>query len=231
MAWGLSRDTIRSSDKHVALEPERSSMLPTPLKLLRKALRVLKSSLSPNQIALSFALGLFAGLPPMGLHVLIPCSIALILRVSFRGFLWSIALWKLLSLAVAPGAYAVGKWLLDPARGLDGLWRRISAWPVLAPMDYNRYLLLGSELIALLIAVPVFFIVRSLVITYRNRVSVRLGSTRAAERFRRLPGGHWIRWFLLGGEAKYAAPPTRRGVFRILRREAIPVLTACYGAA
>ncbi|MBN1859381.1 DUF748 domain-containing protein, partial [Candidatus Bipolaricaulota bacterium] len=41
----------------------------------------------------------------------------------------------------------------------------------------------------------------------------------------------WIRWFLLGGEAKYAAPPTRRGVFRILRREAIPVLAACYGVA
>ncbi|MBN1859257.1 TIGR03546 family protein, partial [Candidatus Bipolaricaulota bacterium] len=160
-------------------------MLPTPLRVFKKTLRILKSSLSPNQIALSFALGLFAGLPPMGLHVLLPCSMALILRVSLRGFLWSIALWKLLSLAVSPGAFALGKWLLDPARGLDGLWRRVTAWPVLAPMDYNRYLLLGSQLISLLIAIPVFFVVRNLVFTYRNRVSVRLGSTRAAERFRR----------------------------------------------
>jgi len=207
-------------------------MLPTPLKLLKKTLRILKSSLSPNQIALSFALGLFAGLPPMGLHVLIPCSIALILRVSFRGFLWSIALWKLLSLAVAPGSFAIGKWLLDPARGLDGLWRRIFAWPILAPMDYNRYLLLGSAVIALLIAVPVFFIVRGLVITYRTRLSVRLGRTRVAERFRRLPGGRWVRRFLLGGEAKFVElSPPRTGVFRILRREAIPLLAACYGAA
>ena len=129
-------------------------MLPTPLKLAKKALRILKSSLSPNQIALSFALGLFAGLPPMGLHVLIPCSVALILRVSFRGFLWAVALWKLLSLAVAPGAYAIGKWLLDPARGLDALWRHVFSWPVLAPMDYNRYLLLGSAALALTLVLP-----------------------------------------------------------------------------
>ena len=206
-------------------------MLPTPIKLLRKALRILKSSLSPNQIALSFALGLFAGLPPMGLHVLIPCSIALVLRVSFRGFLWAIALWKLLSLAIAPGAYAIGTWLLDPARGLDAFWRRLFALPVIAPMDYNRHLLLGSVVLALLMAVPVFFIVRYLVIVYRTRASTRISRTQLARRFRSIPGTRYVRRFLLGGEAKYEVPSPRRGVFRVVRREALPLLAAGYGAA
>ncbi len=206
-------------------------MLPTPLKLLKKALRILKSSLSPNQIALSFALGLFAGLPPMGLHVLIPCSIALILRVSFRGFLWAVALWKLLSLAIAPGAYAIGTWLLDPARGLDAFWRRLFALPVIAPMDYNRHLLLGSIVIALLMAIPVFFVVRHLVMTYRTGASTRLAHTRFAQRFRAVPGSRYVRRFLLGGEARYEAPSPRRGVFRVVRKEALPLLAAGYGAA
>lgn len=206
-------------------------MLPTPLRLLKRALRILKSSLSPDQIALSFALGLVAGLPPMGIHVLIPCSIALILRVSLRGFLWSIALWKLLSVAVAPGAYALGKWLLDPGRGLDGLWRRLFALPVIAPMHVNRFLLLGDLVIALSMAVPVFFVVRQLVIGYRAQAASRFERTRLAVWFRRIPGGRWIRWFMLGGVVKYNSPTPRRGIFRIVRREAIALLAASYGAA
>jgi len=43
---------------------------------IKKVFKILKSSLSPNQIAFSFALGIFAGLPPMGMHVIIPITLA-----------------------------------------------------------------------------------------------------------------------------------------------------------
>ena len=98
-------------------------MLPTPIAWMKKVLRILKSNLSPNQIAFGFALGIFAELPPMGLHVIVPCTLVLLVRCSFRSFLISMGLLELISLGLTPGAYAIGRWCLDSSRGLDALWR------------------------------------------------------------------------------------------------------------
>ena len=204
-------------------------ILPSPISWTKKILRILKSNLSPSQIAAAFALGVFAGLPPMGVHILIPCSIALLLRCSFRSFLISMGFFKLLSLALAPGAFAIGQWLLDPQRGLDGLWRRLFNLPVFAPMGYNRYLLLGSLVIAFLIAVPVFALVRWLVLRYRASFATWVAGWRISAWLKGRRGAGLARRFLAGGEAKYehVAPP--RGLFRYLRREGLIALPILYG--
>lgn len=83
-----------------------------PWSPLRNVLKLLKSSLSPGQIALGFALGAFAGLPPAGLHLLLPLSAALLLRLSFKAFLLSWGLFELLSIPLAPAGHAIGQALL-----------------------------------------------------------------------------------------------------------------------
>ena len=206
--------------------------LPTPLAWIKKTLRILKSNLSPNQIALGFSLGIFAGLPPMGMHVLLPCSVALLFRCSFRSFLLSLGLFKLLSLAVAPGTFAIGRWLLDASRGLDAFWRWVFHLPVLAPMGYSRYLLLGSLVVALLLAVPVFLLVRWTVIRYRASFARWVFGWRLSGWLRGKQGVGLARRFLAGGDAKYETVPPPRGPFRVIRKGALiglPVLyTACY---
>jgi len=193
-------------------------MLPTPVSWIKKTLAILKSNLSPNQIAFAFALGVFAGLPPMGIHVIIPCTLALFFRCSFRSFLISMGLFKLISLAVAPGSYALGQCLLDPARGLDAVWRRLFHLPVFAPMGYDRYLLFGSLGIAFAIAVPVFFLIRILVRRYRGTLAPWIARWRVSRKLKGKPGTKFARRLLAGGEAKYEAKPVPRGVFRIVRR-------------
>lgn len=79
-----------------------------PWSPLRNVLKLLKSSLSPGQIAL----GAFAGLPPAGLHLLLPLSAALLLRLSFKAFLLSWGLFELLSIPLAPAGHAIGQALL-----------------------------------------------------------------------------------------------------------------------
>jgi len=204
-------------------------MLPTPLAWIRKVLTILKSNLSPSQIALGFALGVFAGLPPMGLHILIPCSLALLTRCSFRSFLIAMGLFKLLSLAIAPGAFAVGRWLLDGSRGLDAFWRWLFHLPVLAPMGYGRYLLLGSLVIALALAVPVFLLVRRLVIRYRVSFTEWVGGWKASKWLKGRRGVGLARRFLAGGEAKYETKRPPRGPFRFVRREMLIALPIAYG--
>jgi len=204
-------------------------MLPTPVAWIRKTLKILKSSLSPNQIAFSIALGAIAGLPPMGLHVVLPASAALLVRCSFRGFLLSMGLFRLLSLATAPGAYAIGRWLLEDVRGLDPLWRRLAHWPVLAPMGYPRYLLLGSLVLAVGVSIPAFFAVRWGVRRYRTQFTQWVAGWRVSERIRGRRGTAAVRWLLAGGTAKYETAPRPRGVFRYIRRGMLIGLPALYG--
>jgi uncharacterized protein (TIGR03546 family) len=207
-------------------------MLPTPIAWVKKILRILKSNLSPNQIAFSFALGVFAGLPPMGLHVIIPCTLALLVRCSFRAFLISMGLFKLVSLAVAPGAYAIGQWCLDASRGLDAFWRWLFHLPFLAPMGYGRYFLFGSLVLSVGIAVPVFLLARYLVIRYRDSFTGWVAGWRVSGVLRGRRGVGFVRWLLVGGEAKYETKAPPRGPFRFIRREmliGVPIVYAlCY---
>lgn len=209
-------------------------MIPLPWQPLRKVLKILKSSLSPNQIAFGFALGIFAGLPPMGLHVIVPITLALLVRCSFSSFLISTGLFKLISFGLAPAGYALGRYLLDPARGLDGLWSFLFHLPVIAPIGYNRYLLLGSIVIAFGIAIPVFFIVRSAVVLYRARLAAKVKGWRITARLRRVRGIGILQWLFLGGKEKYDRIPPR-GLFRYVRKEmliGLPIIyLLCYLAA
>jgi len=204
-------------------------LLPTPLALAKKILRILKSSLSPNQIAFSFALGLFAGLPPMGLHVILPITLALLVRCSFRTFLLSMGLFKLISLALAPGSYAIGRFLLDTNRGLDGFWRFLFHLPVLAPMGYGRYLLFGSLVLSLLMAIPVFFLVRFLVIKYRESFAEWVSGWRVSRALAGRRGTGLVRRFLAGGEAKYRETKPPWGPFRFVRKGMLIGLPIVYG--
>jgi len=85
----------------------------------------------------------FASLPPAGLHLVLPISAALLLRVSFKAFLIAWGLFELLSIPLAPAGYAIGRALLE-SDALYSFWRIVTHLPVLAPMGYSRYLLLGT---------------------------------------------------------------------------------------
>jgi len=206
-------------------------LLPTPLAWIKKTLAILKSNLSPNQIGFAFALGVFAGLPPMGLHILIPATLALLFRCSFRAFLISLGAFKLISLAVAPASFAIGRWLLDSQRGLDAFWRWLFHLPVIAPMGYPRYLLFGSFVLALAMAIPVFFLIRLLVLRYRDSFATWVSGFRASRWLKGRRGVGLTRRLLAGGSAKYEIKPPPKGAFRFIRREMLIGLPVLYAVA
>lgn len=206
-------------------------LLPTPLAWIKKILAILKSNLSPNQIGFAFALGVFAGLPPMGFHVILPTTLALLFRCSFRAFLVSLGIFKLISLALAPASYAIGAWLLDTQRGLDTFWRWLFHLPVIAPMGYSRYLLLGSLVLALVLAIPVFFLVRWLVRRYRQSFATWVAGWRVSRWLKGKRGTGLAQRVLAGGATKYETSPPPKGLFRLIRREMLIGLPVLYAAA
>jgi len=201
-----------------------------PWSEIKKVFKILKSSLSPNQIAFSFTLGVFAGLPPIGLHVIIPITLAMLMRGSFRAFLLSMGLFKLISVAVAPGSYAIGRFFLDSRRGLDSMWRALFHLPVAAPMGYGRYLLLGGLVLSLVIAIPVFLLMRFLVIKYRRSFTTWVAGWNMSGKLRNKKWTSFLRWLFVGGEAKYASTKVPWGPFRYIRREMLIILPMIYVA-
>ena len=137
------------------------------LRLLRRVLKILQSELTPGQIAAGVALGAFLGLSPLGVHLLLLFSLALLLRLSFSAFLLGGMFFKIFYLPLRPLSYLMGKALLEWPP-LDPLWQFLLQLPVIAPLGFNRCLLLGSYVLALLLAVPTFFLVRLLVERYRE---------------------------------------------------------------
>ncbi len=199
-----------------------------PWSNLKKVFSILKSSLSPNQIAFSFALGVFAGVPPMGLHVIIPATLALLIRGSFRAFLLSMGLFKLISIGVAPFSYAIGRFLLDTSRGLDSMWRALTHLPVAAPMGYNRYLLLGALSLSLAIAIPVFFAVRLVVVKYRKSFTNWVSGLSVSANLRKRKWASFLRWLFVGGKPKYGTYKAPRGVFRYIRKGGLVIVPVAY---
>ncbi|MFQ6118060.1 MAG: TIGR03546 family protein, partial [Candidatus Bipolaricaulia bacterium] len=138
-----------------------------PLKLIRKIFKILQSELSPAQVGAGFSLGIFMGLAPLGLHSFLLLSLALLLRLSFSSFLISFGLFKLLYLPLRGASYLIGQAILKWPP-LDSLWETVLHWPIIAPLGFERYLLFGSYVLSFSIAIPVFLLVRFLVIRYRQ---------------------------------------------------------------
>ena len=142
-------------------------------------MKSLNSQGTPGQLAAGLALGSALGLTPlMNLHNLVLLAAAMLFNVSFGGFLLGWALFVPVGFALDPVFDAIGRTLLIGATGLRPMW---TAWynaPVLPLTNFNNTVVLGSFVCWAVLAIPLFFVLRSLVAQYRERVYARLKRTR-----------------------------------------------------
>lgn len=149
------------------------------LSQLFKLIRFLNSETTAGALAGAFALGLFLGLVPISTaQGLLGLLALLFLRVNISACLFSMGLFKLLSLALNPAFDALGRRLLE-AEGLRGLWTFVSNSGLSAFMLHNS-VALGATLVAALAGPSFFFLGRALILRYRDVVGPRLGQSRLA---------------------------------------------------
>jgi len=137
------------------------------LTVLAKILKVLNSEQSPNQIAAAISLAAIVGLTPLlSLHNLLVFLVVLAFRVNLTMFLVAWPLFTILGLAIAPVAESVGMSLLQ-APALQTFWE--SFYNTLIGRWSNFYFsgVLGSLLIALVVALIGFPLFKVLVVNYR----------------------------------------------------------------
>jgi len=149
------------------------------IKLIQNIVKSLNSEGTPGQLAAGLALGSALGLTPlMNLHNLVIFLAAMLLNVSFGGFLLGWTLFVPFGFALDPVFDSIGRALLINAPGLRPMW---TAWynaPGLPLTNFNNTVVLGSFLSWVVLFVPLFFVFRWLVVQYRERIYERLKRTR-----------------------------------------------------
>ncbi len=150
-------------------------------------LRLMRVRATPHQLALGFALGVFASITPfVGFQMALAGLLALMLRASFTAsmlgtFFGNPIVWAL----VWPATFATGSYILGQDGGLDqaqllahfdALWQSVSAfsldmfgavaallWPIVKPM------LIGSLPVGIAIAAVFYFVLRRATESYQAR--------------------------------------------------------------
>jgi len=148
------------------------------LKLLQSLVKALNSDGTPGQVAAGIALGAVLGLTPlMNLHNLVLFGLAIILNVSFPGVMLGWALFLPLGFLLDPVFDAVGGALLLDTPALVSFWTWAYNTPVLALTNFNNTIVLGSFVVWAAAFLPLFFLLRWLVSTYRATIYARLQRT------------------------------------------------------
>ena len=140
------------------------------LKQLAKLLKALNAETAPWQISLAFILAMIMGFTPLlSLHNLLILLLALVLRVNLSAFILALGLFSGIAYLLDPVFIRVGEsLLLNP--DLRGFWTGLYNSDFWRLAHFNHTLTLGSAVVAAILALPLFFLFRWLIVQYRGHL-------------------------------------------------------------
>ncbi len=145
------------------------------LKFLAKLVRILRSGVSPNQIAGGFILGMIIGLTPIwNLHNLLIIFLIILLRVNIAAAIFSFLLFSGVAYLADPVFHDLGYYVLTQIPALQDLWITMYNTPILAFSNFNNTVVMGSLVASIVLLIPMFFLMKAAIISYRTNVEDRM---------------------------------------------------------
>jgi uncharacterized protein (TIGR03546 family) len=146
----------------------------TLLKLLQSLFKTLHSEGTPGQVAAGIMLGAGIGLTPlMSAHNLVLFAAIVLLNVSFGGGMLGMALFTPLGFILDPLFDRVGLAMLR-APALQGLWTDWYNIPLVPFTNFNNSVTLGSFVVWVVTAVPIYFGAKVAIARYRATYGQRV---------------------------------------------------------
>jgi uncharacterized protein (TIGR03546 family) len=140
------------------------------LGMLANLFKALNSESSPMQVSIAVALGFIVGMTPIASpHNLILLFVVCVTRLNFTAFLLSISVFSLFSYLFDPIMNNIGSWVLTHP-SLNEYWTSLYQSNVWRVTRFNNTLVMGSFILSIVLSVPVIFLSRWLINTYRERV-------------------------------------------------------------
>lgn len=151
---------------------------------LAKLLQVLNSETAPGQISLGFALGMLMGFTPFfTLHNVLVLLLVLVLRVNVSAFLLGLALFSALAYLLDQMFHELGLMLLQ-AEVLQEFWTDFYNTAVGRLEHFNNTVVLGSLIAALVLFVPLLWLMNRLITHYRTHVPAWFKNSRLVALFK-----------------------------------------------
>lgn len=145
------------------------------IEFLAKLVKILRSAASPNQITAGFVIGMIIGLTPFWtLHNFILIVILIMLNINIGTALYSFLLFSAVAYLADPLFHNFGYFLLVDMESLKNLWAFIYNLPLVSLSRYNNTVVIGSLLVALLLAFPMFFLTKSGILYYRENIDQKM---------------------------------------------------------
>ncbi|MFQ5702959.1 MAG: TIGR03546 family protein [Gemmatimonadales bacterium] len=144
------------------------------LRILQKLIATLNSDGTPGQAAAGIAIGSVFGLTPlMSLHNLVILAVVVLLRVSLPavtlGWIASVPV----GFALDPLFDSLGVRMLE-VFSLRPFWTSLTNAPIVALANLNNSVVLGSLVLWMVASIPLYFLARWGVATYRATVYARI---------------------------------------------------------
>ena len=162
------------------------------LQFISKFIKVLRAGATPNQIAGGFMLGFMIGLMPfMSLQGIGLTVILFLLNVNLSAATFATFLFSFVAFIFDPFFHDLGFYFLSlPA--LHSTWTALYNMPVAPLSRFNNTVVMGSLASGLILAVPVFLLVRKGVINYRSGLEEKIKKWKVV---RWLTGSKLATWY------------------------------------
>lgn len=140
------------------------------LKQLFTFFKLLNSDSGTNQLASGLALGVILGFSPfLSLQTLLVLLLVFFFRIQLGAAFLSGFFFKLIAYMVDPAADHLGRAVLESA-ALRPLFQTLYNMPIVPLTRFNNSIVMGSAIIGVILALPLFFVFKKLIIQYRKTV-------------------------------------------------------------
>ena len=140
-------------------------------KFLAKLVKVLRAGPSPAQVAGGFMLGMFLGMMPgFNFYWLLICMLILFINVNISAAILGWMVFTLCSFLLDQIFHNLGFVLLVNFDWLREFWTALYNLPVFPLSRYNNTVVLGSLVVSLVLAIPIFYLARYGIIQYRSKL-------------------------------------------------------------
>lgn len=140
------------------------------LKQIFAFFKLLNSDTGTNQLAAGLAMGLILGFSPiLSLQTLLAFVILFFFRIQMGAAFLAAFFFKFTAYLLDPVTDILGRAVLE-AESLRPLFVSLYNMPLVPMTRFNNSIVMGSGLIAIILAIPAFFLFKTLIIKYRQSV-------------------------------------------------------------
>lgn len=142
------------------------------LSQILKIFKALNSNAKPWQLSLGVSFGAIMGLTPaVNLHNLALLFLALIINMNIGIMILSFVLFSGIAYILDPVFHDLGYTILK-TDSLLGFWESVFSCPIALVANLNNSIVMGSLVVSLVLAVPLFFIFNKFIEKYREKLQI-----------------------------------------------------------